>query len=60
MPDGECIVLGCPNPAPFTWFCPRHTDIKTAAYAESARLGENFDEVIDRRDRMLAESMEPD
>jgi hypothetical protein len=53
---GTCVVSHCSELTPITWFCPFHTKVKEAAYTESARLGENYYEVIVRRDRALREA----
>lgn len=55
MPDTGNLCINCGAPAPYTWFCPECTKVKEAAYAESARLGEDYVDVIIRRDRALAE-----
>jgi hypothetical protein len=55
---GECIV--CKAESTWNWFCPKHTKIKEAAYAEARDLGlTNYYEIIELRDRRLNEDREP-
>lgn len=53
----ECVQPGCDEPTPGTWFCPFHTAVKEAAYAEARELGLNdYYAVIELRDRRLSEA----
>lgn len=49
-----CLCIHCGQPSGWNWFCPACSEIKEAAYAESARLGEtNWYDILARRDAAL-------